>query len=419
MAGKISRWTPQRIREVHAAVIEGKEKRHTIREIAEEISNRWGEELSKTTLDAFLQHHPLRSAAPDVPERDTIPGEQVPAEPVSVESLEEEARDASELNQLRAAKKMLLEELRSRDTQIQNLLELRKSRPLPPVVAPNKVGGHQRNGVPVMVLSDLHVEERVDPEKVNHINKYDLDIADACLTSAFDSFMWLHDDPRWDIRTVVVAIIGDTFSGHIHEELIEGNFLSPIKATVWLQERIVRELRRIPGACPNVERIIVVMKDGNHGRNTHKIRCATRTDNSLEWLMFHTIAARMSDDQRFDFHVEEGVFTYLDIYNTSLCFLHGDIFRSMGGVGGITIPLRKGFNERKKYPQRMHHMIMGHFHQRLDIGEIIVNGSMIGPTAYSLANNFAPEGRQQTWFMVDSERGKATSNPIWLPQYKP
>ncbi len=401
-------WTPEKVAE--AKSLEGCDG--TQIEHAAELSRRWGVRISLESMRHGLRQDDTRAAPHE--SRDTVP-EMATAAPL--EALQEEHAERSEVTELRAAKKMLLEELASKTSQIEALTELRRSAPLPPIVAVDKPG-HQRQGVPILVLSDLHVEERVDPEKVNGLNKYNLEIAERCLVAAFDGFQWLIRDSRFDVRTAVVAIIGDTFSGYIHDELKERNYLSPTAAVIWLKQRIVRELRRLANET-GLDRIVVVMKDGNHGRLTHKIRHATRTDNSLEWMMMQTIALELAEDGRFEFHVEEGNFTYLDVYGTSICFAHGDMWRSAGGVGGITIPLRKGFNEIKKRPHKLDHLVIGHFHQRLDIGEIIVNGSMIGVTPYSLAGCFATEPRQQTFFLIDSEYGKTISAPIVLPQYDP
>ncbi len=426
MAGKVQFWTPGRLEEAKQAVITGRRGNHTVVQIARRLSQIWGREVSAAALNAVIVTRLEFDEPPQETKRDTLP-ELFPADAIAAEeeedgetvsSLQEEHEERSEVAQLRAAKKMLLEELRAKESQIRVLSELRASRPFEPISSAHKVGGHQRSGVPVMVLSDLHIEERVDPEKTNGINKYNPEIAAECFEAATDSFIWLHQDARYDCRTGVIAIIGDTFSNYIHAELQETNFLSPVQAVVWLQEHFERMLRRI-AAETTFERIIVLCKDGNHGRMTQKMRASTRTENSLEWLMFKTLAARLVDEPRFEFIIEDGIFTYLDVYNTSLCFAHGDIWRSAGGVGGITIPLRKGFNEIKKRPHKLDHLVIGHFHQRLDTGEIIVNGSMIGATPWSLANCFSPEPRQQTWFLIDSERGKCLSAPVWLPQYRP
>jgi hypothetical protein len=67
----------------------------------------------------------------------------------------------------------------------------------------------------------------------------------------------------------------------------------------------------------------------------------------------------------------------------------------------------------RKY-RKVSHVSLGHFHQRSDFGDISVNGSMIGVNPYSMHIHASPEPRQQSWFMVDSRRGKAMSAPVWL-----
>jgi hypothetical protein len=316
---------------------------------------------------------------------------------------------------LEKAKNRLLKEIAGRDEQIRVLAEIRKAKPLKPIVAEKRVGATQRRGMPFGICSDWHVEEQVDPKKVNGMNAYDLTIAERCIESVGEAFEWLSKDSRFDAREALIALIGDLFSGYIHEELEEGNFLSPVKAVVWLLDRLEKMLRSVAANMPEIERFVVVCRDGNHGRLTHRIRAATRSDNSLEWLMFHTLAARMANDPRFVFRVEESEWTYVEVYGKTFAFTHGDQFSYQGGVGGVLIPVRRKLNEIRKY-RHFDHVSMGHFHTRHDFEDITINGSMIGVTPYSIRSGFTPEPRRQSWFMVDSERGKSTSAPIWLPK---
>ena len=324
-----------------------------------------------------------------------------------------EHRRREQLADLSSAKRALLRELADKEGQLLALRELRAQKPIPPVKAARGRGeGKQRQGVPVMLLSDWHVEERVDPKTVNGLNKYNPEIAEHCIDRCADAFEWLGRDSRFDCRTAVIWLGGDLFSGYIHEELQESNFLSPVQAVVWLQERIEKMLRKI-AASTKYERIIVPCNDGNHGRNTHKIRVSTRTANSLEWLLYQTLAARMADDPRFVFHVAEGEWSFVDLFGQTIAFTHGDSFRYQGGVGGISIPLRRGINEMRKY-RPIHQVCLGHFHTRSDFGDINVNGSMIGVSPYSMRIHAPPEPRQQSFFLIDSERGKCVSAPVWL-----
>ena len=328
----------------------------------------------------------------------------------------EEHRHKEALKHAEEKTKRLLKELHEKDEQLEILKELRSAPPIGPIEAPRGRGeGKQRLGCPVMLCSDWHVEERVDPAKVNGLNEYNLEIAERCIERMGEDYVWLSRDPRFDCRQGVVWLGGDLFSGWIHQELQESNFLAPTRATLWLQERIERMLRFILAEMPNLDRLIVPCNDGNHGRLTHKIRVSTRTENSLEHLMYANLAYRMRDEPRVQFQIAEGEYNYLQVFDTTLCFFHGDSVGYQGGVGGISIPLNKAF-EKLYRTKPMDVLCLGHFHTRTDLGHLVVNGSAIGPTPYSLHIKANPEPRQQTWFLVDASQGKCLSAPVWLPR---
>lgn len=329
-------------------------------------------------------------------------------------------RMRAEVASTRQAKEKLIAELSDREKQIEVWKSLQNVKASRPVIASERVGAKQRRGTPVMLCSDWHVEEHVDPKTVNGLNEYTPEIAERRIVQMADAFEWMLRDSRFDCREAVVAFLGDLFSGYIHDELAEGNFMSPVQAGAWLLPRMEQMLRTIGARCQTLSRIIVVCNDGNHGRLTRKMRCATRTANSLEWFLYYNLAERMKDDPRFEFQIADGVWNYVDLYGKTHGFLHGDVYRYLGGVGGLLIPVRRGLNEDRKYlafgevPRRVDHVAMGHFHTRMDIEDISVNGSMIGITPYSMSIHAPPEKPKQSWYMVDSENGKCLSAPIWL-----
>lgn len=326
----------------------------------------------------------------------------------------------AKVRELEVAKRRLLEELKTRDVQLDTMSELRTAASIQPIVAHVGIGeGKRRQGTPVLLMSDLHVEEPVDPKKVNGLNEYNLDIAEVCIDRCAEALAWLEKDTRWDMREAVIAIIGDSYSGFIHAELAESNFLSPVQAVVWLQARLEKMIRTVL-ATTKFERLIIPCKDGNHGRLTDRMRVSTRTENSLEWLLFQTLASRFKDEPRVQFIIEDGLYTYMNVFDTTLGLTHGDQFRYQGGVGGLLIPVRKGLNEIRKYrSERNITYCMGHFHERIDTGDIVVNGSAIGINTYGLSINAKPEPRAQHLFLIDSKRGKqAPAMPVWLPVYK-
>lgn len=366
---------------------------------------------STTELAAFRARQAARLSIAPTAFIPTPPEPKPKREPTVDDDLAQH-RMKLRISELEDAKKRLLKDIADKSEQILILQDLRRIKPLGPIVALPKAG-KQRQGVPVMVCSDWHVEESVDPKTVNGMNEYNLDIAARCIDQMADAFEWLLRDPRFDCRTGIVALLGDLLSGYIHEELLEKNFLSPPQAIIWLLEHLEKMLRKIAKLCPNLERIVVACCDGNHGRNTHKIRVSTRTANSLEWMLYHALAGKMADDPRFEFRIADGQWLFVDVFGDTIAFTHGDSFSYGGGVGGITIPIRRGI-AREFQGRKIKKFCMGHFHQRTDLGDILINGSMIGYSSYAQRIHAPYEQRQQTWFMWDSERGQAASNPIWL-----
>jgi hypothetical protein len=375
----------------------------------------------KSLMRHFADAEPaLQTHTAVAPKRVQFPSMERIDIPITVDLSEEDSikveRRVRQLEQenasLLAAKKRMLDQLGERDAQIEALTRLGSTQPTPIVARKGRGEGKRRLATPVLLLSDWHVEEPVDPAKVNGLNEYNLDIAEKCIDKCADAFEWLVRDPRFDMREAVIWLGGDLYSGYIHAELQESNFLSPVKACLWLQERVEKMLRRIL-AETNFERIVVPCNDGNHGRLTQKMRISTRTANSLEWFLYKTLANKFADEPRIQFQIADGEYNFLDVFDHTIGFFHGDSVRYQGGVGGLLIPMRKALNEIRKY-RKVDSFAAGHFHSYLPLPEVTVNGSMIGLGPYSMSIKAAPEPRQQAFFLIDSVKGKCMSAPVWL-----
>lgn len=321
-----------------------------------------------------------------------------------------EHRFKEKVSILEGRTKRLIAELAAKEDELRDYKML--WRPPQPIEEPKRVGATQRCGVPLMVLSDWHVEEPVDPAKVNGLNEYNLAIADGCIAKIPDAFEWLLRDARYDCRTAIIALLGDLISGFIHPELIENNELSPQDTMVWLLDRLERMFRKIL-ALTTLEKIIVPCTSGNHGRATEKQRVSTRESNSNEQVVYQTLARVLRDEPRIEFNIAQGQWVELDVMGFGIACTHGDSFQYGGGVGGMSIPIRRGI-AREFAGRRFHQYLMGHFHQRQDFGDVQINGSLIGYSPYSQRIHAAPEKRQQSFFMIDSKHGKSITAPVWV-----
>jgi hypothetical protein len=269
----------------------------------------------------------------------------------------------------------------------------------------------------VFLCSDWHVEETVKPETVGGVNEYNLKIAEHRIDRLGDAMCWMIDHHRksFEVRDAVLWLGGDLLSGYIHDELKETNTLSPVQTLLWLQDRIQGLISKVL-SLPGIESITVPCNYGNHGRTTHKSQISSGAANSYEWLMYHQLRRTYENNSRVQFHVADGMFLRLKVHNTQLGFHHGDGVRYGGGVGGVMIPVQKAVQKWQTYGA-CDVWNMGHFHQLHDMPRIVVNGSLIGTSAYGMAVG-AFEVAAQASYLIDAKRGKAMSTTLWVEDSK-
>lgn len=203
-------------------------------------------------------------------------------------------------------------------------------------------------------------------------------------------------------------------SGYIHEELVEANYLSPTEAIRLAQRMLVRGIDLLLSRG-DLKRLVIPCCFGNHGRTTNKRRISTGAKNSFEWLMYHTLADHYRGESRVEFIIADGAHVYLDCYGVEVRFTHGDDLRYQGGIGGITIPLRKATDSWDQF-KRAGLTVFGHWHVLDNYGAWAVgNGSLIGYNAYALSIKARFEPPQQAFFLIDSERKRKTGAfPIFV-----
>lgn len=327
--------------------------------------------------------------------------------------------EAADARQARVQEKKqvdrLVEQLREARSRQAFIDAAKKLGPTPKILAREKKSG-LREMTAVAMASDWHVEEKVDPVAVSYRNEYNLDIADRRVKRFFHGIVWniQHHRASKDIviRDLVLALSGDLITGYIHEELLESNELSPTEAVRWLLPRLRAGIQYLLDVL-ELEHIEVVCSHGNHGRTTMKPRVATAAENSYENLMYHMLAEYFREEKRVHFEITNSPHQYVEVYDFTLHFHHGDSLRYLGGVGGLAIPLLKAVPAWDAVRYAHYHHV-GHFHQLSDFGRAMVNGSLIGFGAYSQWIKASPEPPQQLFYLLDSKRGKCQSTAIWV-----
>lgn len=261
------------------------------------------------------------------------------------------------------------------------------------------------------IASDWHVEETVIGKTVNGLNEFNLEIAERRIDRFFRSILKLVGIERAGTRIdhLILALLGDMMTGYIHEELQEMNGLSPTETVLWLRKRIVAGIRLLLKEG-GFKRITIPCTVGNHGRTTKKMRHGTSCANSYEWMMYQV----MKDDvPEVEWVIADGYFVFIEVYGRLFRLHHGDNIQYQGGIGGLTIPCEKALASWNK-SKPVYCDVFGHHHTAMQNPRFISNGSLIGYGPYSLAIKAGYEAPQQTLFLLDSQRGRTGTFPIFL-----
>ena len=273
----------------------------------------------------------------------------------------------------------------------------------------------QGRAVACMVASDWHVEEPVEKEKVHGINENNLAVAKQRARNFFRNGLRLTNiySASSEITTIYLMILGDTFSNWIHDELVETNLLSPTEAANFVLELLNDGITFL--LDNSAYNLIIDCIPGNHGRMTKKKRVHNAIETSLETFMYQQLARSFTSEKRVEFRVAGSKMLYRKFFDFNIRLIHGDDISYGGGIGGITIPIRKKLAAWDK-AIKADLTVMGHFHQFIWGGDFIVNGSLIGYNQFAESIGASPEEARQAFFIIHERKGgQVTSvSPIWL-----
>lgn len=321
---------------------------------------------------------------------------------IAVASDAEASRLRAELTAIKKKYLAALEQLSAEREAVKSLTALRgiKSKPISRVRQKQK----RPEATAVLVLSDWHVEETVDPARCRNLNSFSLEIADLRIRQLVQraSMLIEHEKALTEIRRVVVLALGDFISGHIHEDLVEATSLAPLAAIRWAGER----LGGVIDAMHQIAPVLVATACGNHGR-VGKPRIATESDHSFEHHLYLTMAAA-EKRPTVQYQVGEGYLNIVDADGFVIRAHHGHAIRYGGGVGTIAIPAMKAvsaWNAAGKADLD----VFGHWHQFMHIPyRFVANGSLIGHNAFAdrIKAEFQPPS--QSLIIVDHDHNRVT-----------
>jgi hypothetical protein len=286
--------------------------------------------------------------------------------------------------------------------QVEALTALDKRKPVKAYSV--KTDKRKSDATAIVVFSDWHVGEVVQPEKVGGLNEYNPGIAEQRSKAVIERALLMIDDSRnlANVDTLVVALLGDFITGWIHDENEQTNALTPIEETQFAADLIEKSLLTIAERS-GCKRIIVPTCVGNHGRTTKKTQAANRNATSFEYGMYKSLRRRLNSSV-FDWRVGEGYQEIVKIQDHVLRLHHGDSIKYQGGIGGLTIPTIKQIH-RRNTKVKAHHDFFGHLHTWTPGDGFTCNGSLIGYNAYADFLGLPYQEPLQTFALCDHRRG--------------
>jgi hypothetical protein len=318
-------------------------------------------------------------------------------------------REKNDSSTLKKKNKVLMDEVEKLRNEVQGF---EKVKPINTFTIKPKFSHKKGEATVVVLASDWHIEERVDPETVNDLNTHNLDIARKRAVEFFQASLRLTEILSKDttINTMVLALLGDFITGDIHEEMLETAEVEPTLAIIEAQKLLTSGIQFI---LDNSKlNLIIPCHSGNHARTTKESRHATEAGHSLEYIMYHMMADHFRHEPRVKFIIPRSYHSFITVYDEVIRFHHGHNLRYGGGVGGLTIPVNKAIAQWNKSRKDVTLDCFGHWHTRFDGGNFLANGSNIGFNAFAVSIKASYDKPSQTLFLIDKKRARTCVWPI-------
>ena len=297
-----------------------------------------------------------------------------------------------------------LEDLLDMKEQIENLSVKGKQ------IKEKKAGKSGTESVYVQAISDLHVGQVVKPERVNHLNKYDVDISIDRIEDMFRGMVKMikKEQQEATINSVLIHLGGDLINGNIHPEIVEENEIGLMEQVELSQRLISSGIEYLQNHLPGIE-FNIVCSSGNHARVTKKVQPSNEYAQSLEWLMYENLAKHHPE---VNWIIEKGYNTYVDVFGHTFRFHHGHFVKYYGGVMGVGVPMQKavaGWDKQLKAD----FSVCGHFHTyKIDPSQYMINGSVVGFDEYAQSIKAGWEPPRQGGFLYNNKWGTTVQIPI-------
>lgn len=331
-------------------------------------------------------------------------------------TLEEKIKETKYQNEAvhrEANERKLIKKIIEHEKTISFLSDFTKHRP-DKFVIPVPKNSKKHEGVAVVQWSDWHIDEKIVPSTVNGMNEYNPEIATERANILFANTIKLTNTQRGalDIKRLIIHKGGDDITGWIHPENMQTNTMTPQEAIFFVHDLQLAGIQYLLDHG-DFEMIDIVCSRGNHGRITPKMQYGNDYATNNENYLNNMLAKHFRNEPRVRFQIDNSETAYMDVYGRILRFFHGWQVKSMGGIGGIGIPLYKAIH-RWNDTQPAYYNFMGDKHVYSNpTPDCQLNGSLVGYNTYALSHGFKFQRPIQSFTIIDSKYGATIKAPIF------
>lgn len=350
-----------------------------------------------------------------VPAPDAKPAE-APVEPLVLRRLNDQ------LAQERAGRRDAERSAITNEALREGVFRLAATPPEPQHWAPGAAEGGKHREVIVLPISDVHMGEVIDFEQMGGRNTYNKKIAARRLERLFQSVVKLgtthwHGPPP---AAIYVVLLGDLITGEIHEELAKTNDLLSIPAVCELSDLLIAGLDLLLRSFDCEIRVVGL--PGNHGRTTRKPEAKGSVLNSYDTLVAWTVERwfRAKKAARISFTAPASGDALININGWKILFTHGNNIGSRGGMGFIgpaaTIArgMQRVIQDYAAVGEIVDFVVTGHFHTPIELEQGFCNGSVPGPSEYSMQGRMRSHPASQWFLSIHPEIGVARRWKLFL-----
>lgn len=281
--------------------------------------------------------------------------------------------------------------------------------------------GKANAGVPTLFCSDWHVGEVVQPERIEFLNQYNIEIARERGSRVFNAALevLLHHQSGMSYDGMVVSFGGDMFSGNVHEELRVTNDKPIHECLLDLTSFLADSLISVADEFPSV---YVPAVAGNHGRIDIRPTAKNASVDNYDYLLYRMVEmqvrAKMGSRCNISFDVSTALDLQYSLYGTRYLLTHGDQLKTSTNSDEfwpqmIKMASRKQERSAVSAGRSFDYMTVGHFHKYGTASNIIVNGSLKGYCEWVYKMNYAYDRPIQALWVTHPDHKITSHIPIY------